>query len=548
MATCKAPSAVSAAVLAAALLVSGCGGGSTTEQLAGDGGGERRDPRPPTPRINAEALQEATKLYDGIRMRSTKDNANRRDFMWDQTSNLDLYPRAVALWGAGNDSKTTFEQDTENQVDIELAGWRRIALKPENPDVKDTYHVHLYGRINFDGRFGYTPPLTFKDEPFKDKWSDDLNDDAEKSLKGSALAEQDGNYPSPIRIPGYDVPTVANVKEVPNRLRGFFDEVPGTYVCSTDLTARCAMKVKTDPGTTGLRDPKTLKEPWNTRNYIQLGSLDGDNAFTSATDSTWKFVPDDPDFVTPILIMGGDDERRRLSFYSYGWWLRTTADGTQTGSAFYDYKTADDGISSYIPLNSQIQIIEGTARYEGGAAGLYALKGASGRESESGHFTADVSLTAEFFADTIKKTGDNVTGMVRNFKVGKIGEEATEARPSWSVELMKTPILEGPPYSAANPSSQTNLAAAIAAGVGKIMGDGSNTTEWIIDGTAAPPSGDWDGQLYDTFITTDAQDRTEVPKYVLGQFYTEYTHSDVGTGKMVGAFGVDRKDKPPGSQ
>ena len=396
--------------------------------------------------------------------------------MWDEDTKEERREAKIKiLFGAGDDGQTTWVIDPDNQTDEELAGWARLQFKPEETEAEEpadegTYQMRVYGKTG--------PDEEALVQTAEEKLSGDLNNGV---IPGSTLGSSDL-----IEIPGYTTKDFARIVRVGRSLRGFFNKVPGTYVCTVPAGQACLLRIVDSP-------PATLIVP---------AFMNASSQTLTSTDESWHFVPDD-------LKAKVVEERQPDNAYpSYGWWLRTNPDGTQTGSAFWDHRQTGEGPR---PNPENTKNIKGPVRYEGGVAGLYALKGASGRESESGHFTADVNLTVNF-------PDASVMGMVSGFKVGEIDEEATEARPSWSVDLMKTPIL----YTTANPAT--------------IMGDGSNTTKWTIDGKAAPASGDWDGQLYhEGTVGADL-----IPKIAVGQFYTEYTHSDVGTGRMVGAFGADR--------
>ena len=448
-----------------------------------------------TDRINAEArsasLAEATKLYEGIRMRSTEDNANRRDFMWDEDTKEERREAKIKiLFGAGDDGQTTWVIDPDNQTDEELAGWARLQFKPEEPEETEageaeepadegTYQMRVYGKTG--------PDEEATSQTAREKLEETFTVTDKGVVGGADLANSQGL----IEIPGYTKKDFARAVKVGRELRGTLSKIPGTFVCTVSPGQICLLRA--------VDVPNTSPDVWIVPAFSP-GSL---MSTLNANDDSWHFVPDDLD--AKILVERQPDN----AYPSYGWWLRTNPDGTQTGSVFWDHRATGEGPR---PNPRNTKTLKGPVRYEGGVAGLYALKGASGRESESGHFTADVNLTVNF-------PDASVTGRVSGFKVGEIDEEATEARPSWSVDLMKTPIL----YTTANPAT--------------IMGDGSNTTKWTIDGKAAPASGDWDGQLYHGEETLGAD---IIPKIAVGQFYTEYTHSDVGTGRMVGAFGADR--------
>ena len=214
----------------------------------------------------------------------------------------------------------------------------------------------------------------------------------------------------------------------------------------------------------------TLPEAEN--NCTAAVALNGKGFTLGGAGGTWTFKPSDPEDKT----MSTPD----AAYSSYGWWIRTDADGKVIVSAFDTFKgtTADTGAADISSLN-------GTAMYMGGAAGKYALSSSTGGTNDSGHFTADVMLSADF-------DENKISGMVDNF-MGADGEMR-----NWSVELMKSDI-----------------------GTSKM-------TKWTIDGTTAAASGEWSGNLREG--GTDG-----VPKVATGTFYSHYG-SD---GKIVGAFGAN---------
>lgn len=192
---------------------------------------------------------------------------------------------------------------------------------------------------------------------------------------------------------------------------------------------------------------------------------------------TWEFTP-------------GDDEARVTEtpdtmYAVYGWWLHETASGTATVSAFADYRGTD---------TVAIGNLNGTATYKGGAAGKYAIS--AGTNNDSGHFTADAELKAEF--NSTDGTGAHmISGTINNF----MGSDGMSR--DWSVALKKSTLSDA----------------------GAITSDG---TTWTMDGTDAAESGKWVGMLYE-------EDESGVPGEGAGTFDSKYSN----TGRMVGAFGVD---------
>ena len=67
----------------------------------------------------------------------------------------------------------------------------------------------------------------------------------------------------------------------------------------------------------------------------------------------------------------------------------------------------------------------------------------------------------------------------------------------------------------------------------------SDGTTWSIDGTAAPKSGEWKGQMYDEMPgnAPAGGDGSNVPTTVTGTFYSQFA----SVGSMVGAFGANKQ-------
>ncbi len=254
-------------------------------------------------------------------------------------------------------------------------------------------------------------------------------------------------------------------------LVGSFHGVPGTYRC-TPGAAVCAANVDED----GFR----------------LGTVPSatDAMFTDGAGA-WMFTPSDAN----ARVMESAD----TVYASYGWWLRKAAnDGPFSASAFVDY-VGGDGATG-VPAAADLDNLDGSATYMGGAAGKYALASSTGGTNDAGHFTARATLEANFTTNTAVTA---LTGTIDQF-IGADGETR-----DWTVELESSAI--------------TN--------VGEI---GSRTamegTTWTIGDAAADESGSWTGSLRNNGADG-------VPQVATGTFYTEY-----GTaGNMVGAFGANKQ-------
>ena len=214
---------------------------------------------------------------------------------------------------------------------------------------------------------------------------------------------------------------------------------------------------------------------------------------------TWTFTPTN---AAHRVTETADD-----AYSSYGWWLRTKADGSLTASAFVD----DKGTA---PTTNVTTLVAGSATYRGGAAGKYALSSSTGGTNDAGHFTARATLEADF-------EKDEVTGTIDRF-MGADGQSR-----DWTVELKKSALFNDGTVIGDPARDGIDLTAATA-------DDVRQKTVWTIGGTAAAAAGEWTGALKDTAATKT--DTTGVPKVATGTFYSTYGQD----GKMVGAFGAKK--------
>ena len=134
----------------------------------------------------------------------------------------------------------------------------------------------------------------------------------------------------------------------------------------------------------------------------------------------------------------------------------------------------------------------GTAKYNGGAAGKYALHSATGGINDAGHFTARATIDADF-----KKM--MVSGRIDQF-TGADGESR-----EWTVDLLEVKGVDS-----------TTIA------------DGM--TQWTIGEKAADKAGSWKGELENM--------KDGRPSVATGTFYATYGSE----GAMAGGFGATIDD------
>ena len=231
------------------------------------------------------------------------------------------------------------------------------------------------------------------------------------------------------------------------KVRGTFDGAGGEYICTAD--AACTV-ITNDKG--------------------EVQTLNG----------TWQFDPD----------TGAQVPKGGTGYLEFGWWIEKDATGevTRADAFFRDAASPTTRVAEGdLPTSA-------SAKYEGHAAGKYAMQKSPAGAADHGHFTADAMLTAEFSGGTSK-----LKGTVDGFRLN----DGT-ADPGWTVTLKES----------GDPSS------------GVFRG----VTVWAIDEIDGGEDGDWNASLYGTLKGT-----TNIPAHAAGDFGAEYR----GTGRMVGAFGAE---------
>ena len=194
---------------------------------------------------------------------------------------------------------------------------------------------------------------------------------------------------------------------------------------------------------------------------------------------TWTFT------ASPLSArnMNADD----IACVSCGWRLRKTeSDATYTGSALVDEKVADPGASGLNGLN-------GTATYQGGAAGKCVLASSTGGTDGADHLTAGATLDARFTNDAEHAS---ITCTPCNF-MGVDGQSR-----DWDVALNGS----------------------IFADIGAI-GDPTNGGAWSICGTKAAAFGEWSRVFRKSGVDG-------VPRVASGTFYSACGTAD----RTVGVF------------
>ena len=142
----------------------------------------------------------------------------------------------------------------------------------------------------------------------------------------------------------------------------------------------------------------------------------------TAVSAGWTFTP----------AAGATIDVADADYLHYGAWLKKTTDAD--GATTYNEVETFAGSSIDASNGNQLDAVEGSASYEGGATGVYVKNvhktDGTINTATSGHFTADASLMVYFGGDDVAVNKKNtVTGTIDNFSLS--GEEEN----AWSVAL-----------------------------------------------------------------------------------------------------------------
>ena len=358
-----------------------------------------------------------------------------------------------------------------------IEGWQGVMLTDTD---KDGNTVVLYSdkgatdkRLfdEFDGDLG--------DDGVRTYTVDEDTDDAIKwnNVKRDAAAATGGAKPGSTEFMG----SVMNI--------------PGTFSCTTDVTADAACGVP-DRHSDGTVDAT----PFENEDPPTTG---------------WMFVP-----VDPLARIPGAD----ANYLVFGWWLMKDAGGMP--DSYGPIATAIGMVVVDESNNATGAALTGTATYEGGAAGKYALPSPTDDTYEGGHFTAMATITADFDADlstggTNDFSGIALSGMIDNFMTGDT------PRPNWMVKLMADSQKDSPGLQ-----PLANLFSAATSAL-RPADNHELATEWSM-GTAVKIPGTW----RPTFYYGAEPDGPDVPPMaVVGTF-----NAMGDAGKLEGAFGAMKGD------
>ena len=302
-------------------------------------------------------------------------------------------------------------------------------------------------------------------------------------------------------VEGQDIAELERNIENTAVIRGSYFGANGRFTCSNGA---CRIVRATTTGDDGNPAPFRVGDT----NDAEEGSQGG---------GTWTFTPDDGE-----MVMLPDQD-----WLAFGFWLTApddAANGLHRIGVFHDgmdmYAFSEGG-------DTAGQGLEGSATYDGSAAGYYV------NGEESGLFTASAHLTADFGEDNANGT---LSGRVDNFKNGMgafIGTD-TRADPNdpmaggesdWVLTLRSSEISLGGGLGAAG--TETN----------RQIGGSADGVQWI--------EGEWDAQFYGG---GDRAATPEAPSGVGGTFRAITDELSTGGYKgVIGGFGAEMgtRTEPP---
>ena len=228
-------------------------------------------------------------------------------------------------------------------------------------------------------------------------------------------------------------------------------------------------------------------------------TVNSDGMITALSDG-WIFTPD-------ADAMSDQPDYDHLR---YGFWLKRTAD--KDGATTYN--EVETFAYSSIAATGAVNTVEGIANYKGGAAGVYVIRSEydSGTgdliDANSGHFSADASLTAYFAGgNTPANMNDTLTGTIDNFMLSG-GEEN-----SWSVTLQSDANLDEEGIQPSTDGTHSGTAS------GGVMGE----------------AGSFNATFHGPIEAVEGV--VPQPHTVIGEFNSVFSN-----GSVAGAFGARKED------
>ena len=244
--------------------------------------------------------------------------------------------------------------------------------------------------------------------------------------------------------------------------------------------------------------------------------LDADGEITAVTGG-WIFTPD-----ADVTVDVADDD----GYLSYGFWLKKTTDG-DGATTYNEVETFAESMDHPDTVDNTIGGVTGSATYEGGSVGVYVKNVLDDQanivSATSGHFSADVELTANFGGGNVPANdqftiGGKITGFVLQH-----GEEN-----DWAVGLGLAD------FSGRQGTNEPGKSAPDT--------DYMNTFIGVATGDSTAVAGSWNGVFHgeagqiDHDMDGDTDPINTPPAAVVGEFNANFTD-----GTTAGAFGANKQ-------
>ena len=268
---------------------------------------------------------------------------------------------------------------------------------------------------------------------------------------------------------------------------GSFDKVPGDFSCDG---ATCTITADADGAITELVGMWTFIP-----DYL------GEDNESMAGDDEEQVASRKDDLTEPMVEVVDVDH------LVFGWWTKVDEDDGSVA-----FRTFSDGTEAYNVAD--IDALEGTATYEGPAAGRYAVKTFTGNAKinsiRTGEFTATAELTATFGGEDVAASQqDQISGRIHTFMDENDNQLPGELALGTHEDLDDLT------------TGDSSFGGDVTGGVG-----------------GSPAAGAWSGQFFGNppaDPTDDVDMSDDYPNSVAGKFDASSSH-----GSVAGAFGATR--------
>ncbi|MYA88093.1 MAG: hypothetical protein F4X97_06520 [Boseongicola sp. SB0662_bin_57] len=448
-----------AALLVSVLALAGCGGGSGSDGDMDDMMPEMTEAQKCAAKGQGYTLDDedmcvnvddaVDKAYEDGKEKGAEEEGMKRDKAADDQKMSDDMKAdqkaAKALFDIlrGFDGLVGTDAEGPPVVNYALAATKPTDAALKKAPAYDAQHIVVTGKA-------------FKDEYGKNTTYDEGRITVAEATNSTADAKVGGDAFSTIGAKEHE--TNAENDSVFS-VAGTYHGVSGRYVCTPGSGATC-LSTKSDTGLT----------------------LSG---------GVWTF-----------MAGNANDKVNDGKAVEYGWWATHTAGNL---SAVDFYRNAAGAYVDSSQATTYAFTGSGSASYTGTAVGQYAVHRGEGSESDSGQFTADAKLSADFAASS-----RTISGTIDNFH-GSDGE----MREGWSIDLVSKTV--GTDGAFTNTSGEAN----------------SGKTVWNMGDSKAGASGEWVGNLYQKHGLSTAA--TSAPTAASGAFEARYNN----VGSMIGVFGAE---------